>query len=566
MPDDDDLLRELAAVLHGPVALSDAGAAPRPYDAIGLRSLEHELAALVEDTLLAAPAGAVRGEGERVGDLPLAEPGHRGARRRPRPDPRLVGQLDPPDALQLEVVVGDEVDLGRGRRARALRGRRTAVRLAPAPGVEPERQDLVAQDLIEPAAPERPPLELARSALASVQSSPGLALELAARAGEEAVARTTPRPARRPSAPPGWPSRRRAGSTRRCARCERARSVALRARLDGCAALAAMSLAVVLFDAGRSARALRYCRLAEPHLTGLDAARLATQRGLILGRLGGTEEALACFARAAPVLEPPRRRACGAPACTTTVASSSPTAAPWPAPRTTSSARWSCTGGSGPPCSRPDAAQPRLRRRAARRRPGRARAVRRRRRRLRRGLRRAPQRAARRPLRGAARRRAVGEARDAAAAAVAELEQRGIVADLAEARLMLAQAALRDDDPSRGGSPGRARLRRPSSPRVATPWAALARHAGLEAALGGGRAQRRPAPAGEPTPPATWPAPAGPIAALDAWLIVARMLLETGRAAARRAAAGVARGPPARLRRAAGAGLAPRGAAPPRAR
>jgi hypothetical protein len=106
MASDDELLADLAAVLHGPGSPSDAARAAA-YDAIGLRSLEHELAALVEDTLLAAPSAAVRGERERVVTFrapSLVIEVRVDTRGRTR---RLVGQLDPPDALQLEVVVGD---------------------------------------------------------------------------------------------------------------------------------------------------------------------------------------------------------------------------------------------------------------------------------------------------------------------------------------------------------------------------------------------------------------------------------------------------------------------------
>ena len=106
MAGDDELLADLSAVLHGPGALGDAARAAA-YDAIGLRSLDHELAALVEDTLLAAPSGAVRGEGERVVTFrapSLVIEVRVDTRGRIR---RLVGQLDPPGALQLEVVVGD---------------------------------------------------------------------------------------------------------------------------------------------------------------------------------------------------------------------------------------------------------------------------------------------------------------------------------------------------------------------------------------------------------------------------------------------------------------------------
>jgi len=106
MADDDELLDDLAAVLHGPGALGDA-ARNAAYDAIGLRSLDHELAALIDDSLLAAPTAAVRGEGERVVTFQapsLVIEVRVDTRGRIR---RLVGQLDPPGALELEVVVGE---------------------------------------------------------------------------------------------------------------------------------------------------------------------------------------------------------------------------------------------------------------------------------------------------------------------------------------------------------------------------------------------------------------------------------------------------------------------------
>lgn len=65
---------------------------------------------------------------------------------------------------------------------------------------------------------------------------------------------------------------------------------------------ATMSLAVVLADLGRSEAALAATEQAATVLTGVDAARLAAQRGLILQRLGRAEEAFACYRRALPVL------------------------------------------------------------------------------------------------------------------------------------------------------------------------------------------------------------------------------------------------------------------------
>ena len=132
----------------------------------------------------------------------------------------------------------------------------------------------------------------------------------------------------------------------------------------------------------------------------------------------------------------------------------------------------------------------------------------------------------------------VGEARDAATAAVAELEERGIVADLAEARLMLAQAALRDDDPKEAaGLAGEAATAFAAQGRA--PWTALARHAGLEARWAAGERsadlRRRATDAARDLAAAGWA-----IAALDARLIVARMLLEAGGDAAAAPLPGVA--------------------------
>jgi tetratricopeptide (TPR) repeat protein len=368
-------------------------------------------------------------------------------------------------------------------------------------------------------------IELAHSALDSVQSSPGRALELAERAGDEARAARDAE-ARSTAIRAAGLALKEVGRIDDAVQAlEQARAVALRARLEGPAALAAMSLAVVLFDSGRSARALRYCRLAEPHLSGLDAARLATQRGLILGRLGRTEEALACFARAAPVLD------------------------------RHGDAVWSARlhNNRGLVLAYRGAlarAQDDLERALALYRQLGATLF-------------AAQ--TRHNIGFVAGRRGdvpgalalfdaavadyvacdvhrsvlladhcevllaaglVGEARDAAAAAVAELEQRGIVADLAEARLMLAHAALRDDDPGEAVELA-AGAAAAFAAQGRAPWTALARHAGLEARWAAGERsadlRRRATDAARDLAAAGWA-----IAALDARLIAARMLLETG--------------------------------------
>ncbi|HKS99460.1 MAG TPA: CHAT domain-containing protein, partial [Rugosimonospora sp.] len=59
-----------------------------------------------------------------------------------------------------------------------------------------------------------------------------------------------------------------------------------------------MSLALVLADAGHPVRALREIDAAAPVLTGLPAARLAMQRALILDRLSRFDEAMAGYTAA----------------------------------------------------------------------------------------------------------------------------------------------------------------------------------------------------------------------------------------------------------------------------
>jgi tetratricopeptide (TPR) repeat protein len=72
----------------------------------------------------------------------------------------------------------------------------------------------------------------------------------------------------------------------------RAVRVAERAQLPERAAEARMSLALVLAEAGRPARALREIDAAAPALDGLPAARLQMQRALILDRLSRFTEAM----------------------------------------------------------------------------------------------------------------------------------------------------------------------------------------------------------------------------------------------------------------------------------
>ncbi|MGH3329376.1 MAG: tetratricopeptide repeat protein, partial [Streptomycetales bacterium] len=89
----------------------------------------------------------------------------------------------------------------------------------------------------------------------------------------------------------------------RCLR--RAVARAERGGLPHRAGQARMSLVVLLADAGRSEAALAEAERAAHLLSGPDAIRLLAQRGLVLQRLGRTEEALTCFGRALPAL---RRR------------------------------------------------------------------------------------------------------------------------------------------------------------------------------------------------------------------------------------------------------------------
>ncbi len=69
------------------------------------------------------------------------------------------------------------------------------------------------------------------------------------------------------------------------------------------AAEARMSLAFVLLEEGRTRHALEQADRAASALTGLAAARLTSQRALILQRCGHTQDALAAYDRALPVLK-----------------------------------------------------------------------------------------------------------------------------------------------------------------------------------------------------------------------------------------------------------------------
>jgi CHAT domain-containing protein len=307
------------------------------------------------------------------------------------------------------------------------------------------------------------------------------------------------------------------------AELRKARAIALRAGLEASAAEAAMSLSVVLLAAGDTAGALRFCTRAAPHLTGLDAARLAAQRGLVLGRLGRTAEALASFARAQPVLHEHHDRV-------------------WEARLLNNRALVRAYGGDLARAQRDlekaldlyHSDEVLLRAQvehnlgfvAARRGdvPG--------------ALSRFESATTGYVAEGVARSVLLGdhcevllvaglaaEARDKAAAAVAELETSGAGADLAEARLMLAHACLRDGDP--GEAEQQAAAARASFHAQRRPvWTALALHAGVQARwLAHERSSRLLADAAAAAgalATAGWP-----VAALDARLIAARIALDT---------------------------------------
>ncbi|MCE6998448.1 CHAT domain-containing tetratricopeptide repeat protein [Saccharothrix sp. S26] len=77
---------------------------------------------------------------------------------------------------------------------------------------------------------------------------------------------------------------------------------ATRAGAEQAAAEARMSLAFILLDRGRLRTALTEADRAAGRLTGLPAARLASQRALILQRTGRLDEALAAYAATLPHL------------------------------------------------------------------------------------------------------------------------------------------------------------------------------------------------------------------------------------------------------------------------
>jgi tetratricopeptide (TPR) repeat protein len=123
--------------------------------------------------------------------------------------------------------------------------------------------------------------------------------------------------------------------------------------------------------------------------------------------------------------------------------------------------------------------------------------------------------------------RLVAEARRVATTAIAELDASGAAMDVAEARLLLAQAALLDDDPAEAAAQA-ALAHRAFVDQQRPGWAALARYAGLRAAWATAGAppelQEATAVADELTH-AGWAVPA-----LDARLIAARIALDLGRA------------------------------------
>ncbi|HEY0870718.1 MAG TPA: CHAT domain-containing protein [Acidothermaceae bacterium] len=75
-----------------------------------------------------------------------------------------------------------------------------------------------------------------------------------------------------------------------------------RHRLGRCVAEARMTYAAMLADTGRIPAALTECDRAATILKGRDAGPLLAQRALILARAGRSEEAIANFARALPLL------------------------------------------------------------------------------------------------------------------------------------------------------------------------------------------------------------------------------------------------------------------------
>ncbi|MEO5831995.1 MAG: CHAT domain-containing protein [Nakamurella sp.] len=153
-----------------------------------------------------------------------------------------------------------------------------------------------------PAVPrQRPAAELAREAMDSVGRDPAAALILADAA---AVA------ARRAADPMAAATAHRAAALALrelgdLAHAERRARAAVRAAArTGNPLLAAeprMTLAFILLEAGRVRAALGEAEQAAAGSTGLSAARVASQRALILQRMGRLDEALAGYAAALPV-------------------------------------------------------------------------------------------------------------------------------------------------------------------------------------------------------------------------------------------------------------------------
>lgn len=144
----------------------------------------------------------------------------------------------------------------------------------------------------------------ATRALDLVGSDPRLALEQAERAavdarrdGDGAAASTAHRAA-------GLALRELGDLTAAEARLRRAVRVAVGAGgpVAQVAAEARMSLAFILLDRGRLRAALRQADAAASGLHGLHAARLTSQRALILQRAGRLDQALAAYAQALPLL------------------------------------------------------------------------------------------------------------------------------------------------------------------------------------------------------------------------------------------------------------------------
>jgi tetratricopeptide (TPR) repeat protein len=123
--------------------------------------------------------------------------------------------------------------------------------------------------------------------------------------------------------------------------------------------------------------------------------------------------------------------------------------------------------------------------------------------------------------------RLVSDARAAAERAVTMLEAAGLATEAAQARLLVAQAALLDGDPP-GAEASAEAARRAFVAQARPGWAALAGHAAVAAAWAAGdrseEAQRRAAAVADELAAVGWA-----VAALDARLMAARIALECGR-------------------------------------